>query len=580
MSHLYRRSGLGFLLGLAWATTAHAASHPAGVTYPLTPAALQPSGLAQPLPSTRRYVLVWPDQLIPDGAGGGTAYSPALMQWVVTHYVGTQKLFQSQIDSYRALNPNFLVLTYHLAFGLNGADQTNPVGNITGPNKFGQEDTDTFTPWVAASGVTRENAYQHSATPASKSTRVSYPDPYWLMDIGSTEWQSYMKTTLLAWAAFPTTKATGFFFDVAFPPWYNYSPATWWTQPAGGSSRQALDTWWMPRAQAYFAALQAAFAPAAGHPRYLVIPNPDSLDDGTDEPSFLNGTDGVFTENWQNALTNPGNWNLTVRRICHYVTGHAKVWMTDSTSDVTGMPQPQRDMIIGTYLLIRDATSYIMLLPGLNWYPEYEIDLGGYVAEPPDDIEQLRVAGQGGANGGLYARQEVGGTVLVNSSSGSLTYSVPSPMKRVQWSGGGAVAAAGTEAAQSLTYTMDVPAGALSVPAGTAVILRSPSGVPLPGVEPGGGGGDGGTMPGGDGGTTSGGDGSAAGGDGGSLTGSDAGAGGGSSSGGASDGGSNAAPSGSSGGCGCRVASHDDRSAGVLAVLAACAAALRRRRRA
>jgi len=45
--------------------------------------------------------------------------------------------------------------------------------------------------------------------------------------------------------------------------------------------------------------------------------------------------------------------------------------MTDnSTADPTMMPQAQRDMFIGTYLLIRNATSYIMLLPGLTWYPE------------------------------------------------------------------------------------------------------------------------------------------------------------------------------------------------------------------
>ncbi|HEX7670854.1 MAG TPA: hypothetical protein VF395_14765, partial [Polyangiaceae bacterium] len=49
-----------------------APSHPAGVTYPLTPAAVQPSGLAQVLPSTRRYVLVWKDQLA-DAVGGITA---------------------------------------------------------------------------------------------------------------------------------------------------------------------------------------------------------------------------------------------------------------------------------------------------------------------------------------------------------------------------------------------------------------------------------------------------------------------------------------------------------------------------
>ncbi len=501
------------------------------------------------------------------------------MQWVVTHYVGTQKLFRSQIDSYRALNPNFLTLTYHLAYGLNGADQTNPVGNITGPNTFGQEDTDTFTPWVAANGATREDAYQHSATPDSTSTRVSYPDPYWLMDIGSTEWQSYLQQTLLVWATFPTTKSTGFFFDVAFPPWYNYSPATWWAGPAGGSSRQALDTWWMPRAQAYFQALRTAFAPSAQHPRYLVIPNPDSLDDGTDEPTFLQGTDGVFTENWQNAIGDPTDWNLTVRRICRYVTGQAKVWMTDSTADVTGMPQAQRDMFIGTYLLIRNSTSYVMLLPGLNWYPEYEMDLGGYIAEPPADIEQLKVAGAGGASGGLYARQEVAGTVLVNSSAGALTYNVPAPMVQAQWSGGGSVGSDGTEATQSLTYTTTVPAGPLSVPAATAIILRSPNGVPPAGVEPGVAASDGGLVT-ADAGEPTGVDGSVAvAEDGGPNGGGGRGGGGGGGPVGADGGSASAAKSGSSGGCGCRLAPAEGAGSALLVLLLALGVTIERRGR-
>jgi MYXO-CTERM domain-containing protein len=466
----------GCLLGLP----ARAASHPAGVPYPLRPATLQPAGLAQPLPSTRRYVLVWKDQLIPD------PYTEAQKDWVVTHYVGTQKLFQRQIDAYRTKNPNFLLLVYHLAFGLNGADQANPVGNITGPNQYGQEDTDTFTPWVAANNVTRENAYQHSTTPAGPATRVSYPDPYWLMDIASPEWRVYVGQTLLAWAAFPSSKATGFFLDVAFPPWYNYSPASWWTEPAGGSSRQALLAWWSPRAQAYFDALRTDFQPGASHPRYLVVPNPDALVDSTDEPTFLEGTDGVFTENWQAILANPGDWNLSVRRICQYATGRGKVWMADVTEPGTNVSLADRALLIGTYLLIRNGTSYPMFgNSDLTWYPEYEIDLGGYVDEPPTDLESLRVAGTGGASGGLYARPYVAGMVLVNSSASALGYSLPTAMHQAQWSGGGAIASDATQAPQSLTYVQTVGPGSVSVPARSVLVLQSVSGPPPPGVEPG-----------------------------------------------------------------------------------------------
>src|SRR6266481_3905824 len=95
--------------------SAHAGSHPKGVVYPLKSAAIQPSGLAQPLPSTRRYVLVWKDQL----ADAVQTISAAQKQFIVSYYVGTQKVFQNQIDEYRTMNPNFMVLVYHLAYGLN-----------------------------------------------------------------------------------------------------------------------------------------------------------------------------------------------------------------------------------------------------------------------------------------------------------------------------------------------------------------------------------------------------------------------------------------------------------------------------
>ncbi len=547
------------------ATDADAASFPPGVTYPLKPATLQPSGLAQPLPSSRRYVMVWKDQLIPDG------YTAAQKDWVVTHYVGTQKIFQRQIDEYRTKNPNFMMLVYHLAFGLNGADQTNPVGNITGANLYGQEDTDTFTPYALAHSIARENAFQHSAAPPSTANRVSYPDPYWLMDVASTEWRTYLADTLLKWMAFATTKATGVFFDVAFPPWYMYAPATWWTGPAGGSSRQALITWWSPRAQAYFDFLRTQFAPTGAHPRYLVLPNTDALVDGTDEPAYLDGTDGVFTENWQAVLANAGDWNLSVQRIAKYVTGKAKVWMADVTQAGTALTQAQRELLIGTYLLVRNGTSYIMFgNSDLTWFPDYEIDLGGYTDEPPADLEALRVGGAGGASGGLYERKYVAGVVVVNSSAAALSYNVTAAMKRAAWSGGGAIASDATQAAQTLTYATDVPAGMLSVPARSVVVLRSPAGAPPPGEEPGGTtGGDGGTS--GDGGGTSG-DGGATGGDGGGIGGGDGGTAG-------ADGGSNGATDADSGGCGCRaVDARATSNGGAAGVLVAMMLLARRRR--
>ena len=531
------------------AAPAQAASHPAGVTYPLKPAVVQPSGLAQPLPSSRRYVLVWKDQLIPD------SYTPAQVDWVVGHYVGTQKLFQKQIDDYRKKNPNFLILTYHLAYGLNGADQSTPVGNITGANKYGQEDTDSFTPWVTGHNVSREAMYQHTvASGGTLANRVAYPDPYWLMDLSSADFRSYMAETLLSWMAFPTTKATGVFFDVGFFPWYAYTPATWWSAVAGGGARSDLLAFWNPRAKAYFDALRVAFAPQNGHPRYLVVPNVDAMVDGTDEPAFLDGTDGAFTENWQTAMANPGDWNLSARRICKYATSNGKLWMADVTKTASTLTQAERELILGTFLLLRNGTSYLMLgNSDLSWYPEYELDLGAYANEPPADLEALRIGGAGGSAGGLYARPHAAGVVLVNSSAAALPYTNPTAMKQAEWSGGGAIDGSATMAPQTLTYAKDVPAGTVSVPARSVIILRSPAGAPPPGEEPGGTtGGDGG-VPGPDGGTVY---------DGGPVD--DSGTGG------------NGA-TGDSSGCSCRVA-NEESPAGSMGLAVLTLFLLRRRR--
>ena len=62
--------------------------------------------------------------------------APEVYDFVVTHYVGTQKLFKRQIDLYRQSNPNFLMLTYHLAYGLNGAENQNEFNSNPQPTYF------------------------------------------------------------------------------------------------------------------------------------------------------------------------------------------------------------------------------------------------------------------------------------------------------------------------------------------------------------------------------------------------------------------------------------------------------------
>lgn len=464
----------GVLLG---PETARAQGHPEGVDLPLRAATIQPDGLAQPLPSTRRYCLVWADQL----ADAVISISDEQKQWIVTHYVGSQKLFASQIDEYRDMNPDFLLLVYHVAYGLNGADHDGgSVGNITGVDSWGQEDTDSFQPWFDADGRDRENAYMHVTGSTFLDERVQYPDPYWLMDIRTDEWRDYLFETLIQWQGFPTEPATGVFLDVAFHPWYNYEPANWWEEAGADPGHAGLAQWWNPLAADYYGAMREAFAPTADHPRYLVIPNPDCLQD--EEPAFLHATDGAFTENWQCILSGPGTWAVSARRILEYVTSQGKVWMVQ----VSSTPSVQeRELLIGSYFLLKNGTSYFYHVGegSITWYPEYETDLGWYLEEPPADLEDLRVAGGSGGEG-LYRRDYSHGLVLVNASDGSLSTDVGSETYRAAtFSGGGEVDASGGMPTASLDYTGS-HTGTVNVPARSAMILQLESGPPPPGEEP------------------------------------------------------------------------------------------------
>jgi hypothetical protein len=470
----------GFVLALGIAIPAGPAGaqgHPEGVSLPLRSASIQPDGLAQPLPSTRRYCLVWADQL----ADAVISISDEQKQWIVTHYVGTQKLFRYQIDEYRSMNPEFLMLVYHVAYGLNGADHAGgSVGNITGPDSWGQEDTDCFQPWFDADGRERENAYMHVSGSPFVNERVQYPDPFWLMDIRTAEWRDYLFETLLAWQGFPTDFATGVFLDVAFHPWYRYEPSDWWEAAGAGTGHGGLAEWWNPLAADYFDAMRAAFAPTGDHPRHLVIPNPDCLQD--EEPEFLHSTDGAFTENWQCILDGSGTWAVSARRVLEYVTSQGKVWMVQ----ISSVPSiDERGLLIGSYFLLKNGTSYFYHVGegAITWYPEYEIDLGWYLDEPPVDLEDLRVAGGSGGDG-LYRRDYSHGLVLVNASDGTLSTDVGGETYRAaEIAGGGAVDSSGAMPAYSLDYTGGYT-GTVDVPARSALLLQIESGPPPPGEEP------------------------------------------------------------------------------------------------
>jgi hypothetical protein len=121
------------------------------------------------------------------------------------------------------------------------------------------------------------------------------------------------------------------------------------------------------------------------------------------------------------------------------------------------------------YMLIKNENSFINILngDGVEWYPEYEIDLGDQ-SPLPANLDSLRVAGSG--FNALFARRYESGIVLCNTSPAPIAYALPDGLWTVvTTSGGGEVRVDGSPLAQTITYTP--VSGSVTVGASDGVIL-------------------------------------------------------------------------------------------------------------
>ena len=171
------------------------------------PEPLQPSPITQKMnlpekrfvPSTKRWNLIWSDQIIPSNV------TPKKVEFAAKNYIGTQKIFASQASDFRNFNNNFLILSYHLAAGLNPEfnsdcpDPKNNTGNgfigVVTPMGYINEFAFYLRPWlnnnnIAESSATFDNMFQHFDR-FDKSSRVWHNDPYWLMNLEDDNWKKH-----------------------------------------------------------------------------------------------------------------------------------------------------------------------------------------------------------------------------------------------------------------------------------------------------------------------------------------------------------------------------------------------------
>lgn len=441
------------------------------------------------VPSTRRWNLVWADQIIPN------KITPARFRFAAEHYVATQKIWSNQAAQFRAINPNFLVIAYHLAAGLNphsNSDCPDPKSNSSGiigsvaPKGYVSEYATCFEPWLAASSIAELSAryeamFQHYDQTDS-AHRVWHQDPAWLMNISNSDYQQYIGDVTLDWMRGNANE--GCFFDVAVetnsslynPKASDPSPVNfdWWAPPhapAGESQladRSAFASWMNQRYLACYQNVYKRFH--TGDTNYLVIPNTDQMVTTVYDPTWTDGNasgetiDGAMMEGF-GSYRGSDMW-LTLDRAVRHLTGRGKILI----AQFYNVDSTERLRRTAMYMLVKNENSFLNILnaDGVEWYPEYEIDLGDQ-SGLPSKLDSLRISGS--ASQSVWSRDYARGRVLCNTSDAAMDVDVPAvgQWAQVVTHGGGRVADDGTTQPQSITYL--TVAGHITIPPSAGVIL-------------------------------------------------------------------------------------------------------------
>jgi|GEM_PF-1714498 len=441
------------------------------------------------VPSSRRWNLIWSDQLIP---GNLTPYK---VEFAAKNYIGTQKIFLDQADLFRNFNANFLVLIYHLASGLNPGhndDCPDPKTNkgsgfigVVTPNGYLSEWDQYFTPWIKSqnlSGTQYEDLYQHYDFDDSVH-RVWHQDPYWLMNITNSNWAEYIGSTCLGWMF--GMENEGAFFDVGVefdcslynPKAGNPAPGNfdWWLSPHKPTNsgieitdRNKFTTWMNDSYLSYFQNIYKLFH--QDPEVFLVIPNVDQMITTVYDPSWLDGNgigetvDGAMMENFGN--TTGSDMYLTLERGFRHITQKNKILI----AQFPGATPEDRLRRTAMYMLIKNDVSFLNIINTgkVEWYPEYEIDLGKYVTLPESFQDMLT---KGNGTEALWKRGYDSGEVICNTSSAPIDYKPSAEgWTYLKTSGGGEIGSDGTIRTQSINY---IPfKGVISVKPSECLILR------------------------------------------------------------------------------------------------------------
>jgi hypothetical protein len=396
------------------------------------------AGLKRPYPDTNATIALLVDQL--------PNMNAAQMAFATSHYVGTEKQILSVTQQLRALNPNFLVLHYHLALW-----QSAPATSFIIDGKTWGNDYPMVTqnePW-----------FWHN----TQNQRVtSSADQKLLMNISVPAFDQYWGSSL------ETQVQDGDYDGIMFD---SASPALLQGECGGGGANQdprlagtaAHDTTftelggktWIQAWNTWMAQLDQALA-AKG---IMLIPNTSAFVTGWDTTDYT-VTHGIFSEGFADRNFAVSDWQVSTNYMLKLASLDKIMILQNYLSSASDVAT--RMYYLGNYLLVKGHHAYLDYFASgpLEWYPEWGVDLGAPSSAPTTDVTTMK-------SGGVYRRDFAKGSVLVNPTSSPVNVTLGGTYNLVVPSGGGAVDTSGTAPGSITTQSVT----SVNVGATTAAII-------------------------------------------------------------------------------------------------------------
>jgi hypothetical protein len=367
----------------------------------------------RPFPDTNASIAILADQF--------PTMNAAQLQFAATHYVGTEKQLLPVTRALRAINPNFLVLHYHLSMW-----QSAPTTDFIVDGTSWGNDYPTVT--------THEDWFWHNAGGDRVPSSV---DGKLLMNVSVAGFQAYWATSLVAQVE--AGEYDAIFFDSASPALLQgecgvVDPRLAGTAAASTVFTQLGGQTWIDAWQTWMSALATTLS-AQGIP---LIPNTSAFVTGWDTTNY-GLTPGIFSEGFADPSFAESDWQASTSELLKLAAAGKIMILQNYLASATDVGR--RLYYLGNYLLVKGHQTYLDYFAQgpLEWYPEWELDLGAPTATPATDAAALLA-------GGVYRRDFANGSVLVNPSALPVTVSLGGTFQEVVATGGGAVDASGAAA--------------------------------------------------------------------------------------------------------------------------------------